>query len=191
MNESTDFDELLNFFKTLADSNRLKIVGLLAQESMSVEQLADTLHLHPSTVSHHLARLSKAGLVSARAEGYYSIYRLKTKTLEGMAQRLLAREALPIESLAVDQDAYDRKVLHNYILPDGSVKAFPTQQKKLEVILRYAVKAFEPGVRYTEKQVNEILSRFNEDTAFLRRSLIETGLMKRKGGGGEYWRPNS
>jgi predicted transcriptional regulator len=188
MDESPNFDELLSFFKTLADANRLKIVGLLAQHASSVEKLAETLNLHPSTVSHHLSRLSKAGLVSARAEGYYSIYQLETKTLDEMAQRLLAREALPVESLGDDQDAYDRKVLHNYILPDGRVKAFPTQLKKFESILRYVVKAFEPGVRYTEKQVNEILSQFNEDTALLRRSLVETGLMQRQGGGGEYWR---
>jgi len=63
-------DQLLNFFKALSDANRLKIVGLLAQSPHTVEQLAEMLHLHPSTVSHHLNRLSKAGLVSARAEGY-------------------------------------------------------------------------------------------------------------------------
>jgi len=188
MDETPNFDELLTFFKTLADANRLKIVGLLAQEPMSGERLAELLNLHPSTVSHHLARLSKAGLVSARAEGYYSIFRLETKNLESMAQRMLAKEALPIASLEFSQDAYDRKVLHNYILPDGSVKAFPTQQKKFEAILRYVVQAFEPGVHYTEKQVNDILSRFNEDTAYLRRSLVEFGLMQRQGGGGEYWR---
>ncbi len=45
-----------------------------------------------------------------------------------------------------------------------------------------------PGVRYSEKQVNEILGRYHKDTARLRRSLVETGLMGREGGGGEYWR---
>jgi hypothetical protein len=50
------------------------------------------------------------------------------------------------------------------------------------------LKDFEPGIRYTEKQVNEILAHYNEDTAFLRRSLVEYKLMDRQGGGGEYWR---
>ena len=188
MDESTHFNELLEFFKTLADANRLKIVGLLAQESMSVEHLAKVLKLHPSTVSHHLARLSNAGMVSARAQGYYSIYHLETKNLESMAQRLLAKESLPLASSEVDIDTYDQKVLHNYILPDGRLKSFPTQQKKLEAVLRHVVKAFEPDVRYSEKQVNEILSRFNEDTARLRRNLVDFGLMDRQGGGGAYWR---
>ncbi len=54
-------EELVNFFKAFADTNRLKIVGLLADKPYSVEELASLLNLKPSTVSHHLARLTKAG----------------------------------------------------------------------------------------------------------------------------------
>jgi predicted transcriptional regulator len=183
--------ELLNFFKALADANRLKIVGLLAREPLSVEQLAELLDLHPSTVSHHLARLSKAGLVSARAEGYYNIYQLEEKVLEKMSQRLLARETLPVIAADVDMDAYDRKVINTYFDSDGRLKAFPTQQKKLEVVLRYVLRAFELDVRYTEKQVNAILGRFNEDTAGLRRDLVDFGMLRRNAGGREYWRPSA
>jgi len=50
------------------------------------------------------------------------------------------------------------------------------------------VKAFEPGVRYPEKQVNQMLSRFSDDTALLRRTLVDFHFMDREGGGGEYWR---
>jgi hypothetical protein len=68
------------------------------------------------------------------------------------------------------------------------LKTIPAQQKKLEAILRYVVKSFETGKRYSEKRVNEILSKFHEDTATLRRELIGYGLMQREGRGGEYWR---
>jgi len=180
--------ELLEFFKALADANRLKIIGLLAQSPSTVEQIASALNLHSSTVSHHLARLAKSGLVSARPDSYYSVYRLETKQLEAMAQRMLARETLPAVTGDVDIDAYDRKVLNAYMTSDGRVRAFPAQQKKLEVVMRQVVQIFEPGQRYTEKQVNEMLLRFNEDTAQLRRNLVECGLMQRQGGGGEYWR---
>ena len=44
------------------------------------------------------------------------------------------------------------------------------------------------GTRYSEKQVNEILKRYHEDTATLRRELVGFGLMQREGGEGEYWR---
>jgi len=181
--------ELLNFFKALSDANRLKIVGLLARSPLTVEQLAEMLAIHSSTVSHHLSRLTKAGLVSARAEGYYSVYQLETKVIEAMAQRLLQRETLPAVTEDIDIDAFDRKVLRNFLTPDGRIKDFPAQEKKLEVVLRYVLKSFEPGVRYTEKQVNEILMRFNIDYAFLRRSLIEYRMLAREAGGSAYWLP--
>lgn len=144
--------------------------------------------MNSSTVSHHLARLSKAGLVSARAEGYYSIYRLELTALTDMAQRLLSQEMLPAVAADVDVEAYDRKVLNTYMSSDGRLAAFPVQRKKEQAILRYIVRAFEPDQRYSEKRVNKILSQFSEDTARLRRNLVEFGFMERQGGGGEYWR---
>lgn len=182
-------EDLLPFFKALADATRLKIVGLLAQEPLSVEQLAELVGLRASTVSHHLAQLSKAGLVSARAESYYNVYRLETDALEATARRLLRRDTLAHAADAIDRSAYDRKVIANFTTPDGRVRAFPAQRKKFEAILRYVLKDFEPGVRYPERRVNEILARYHEDTATLRRELVGYGWLRREGGGGEYWRP--
>ena len=179
--------ELLEFFKALADANRLKIVGLLAQGKYSVEQMAEMLELKPSTVSHHLSKLSKAGLVSARSESYYNIYQLETQKLQEMSQRLLARETMPAVTAEVDMDAYDRKVINTFCDENGRIMQFPSQQKKFEAILRYVAKDFQTNTRYTEKHVNETLSRFSDDVASLRRGLVEYKIMGRQGGGGEYW----
>ncbi len=179
-------ETLLTFFKALADANRLKIVGLLAQEPLSVEQLAAVLELRPSTVSHHLGKLAAAGLVSARAEGYYSVYRLELAELHAMARRLLSQEALPAIAGDADLGAYDRKVLADFSLPDGRLRTIPAQRKKLLAILRHVVKLFEAGPRYTEAQVNAALSLYHDDTATLRRELVGAGLMQREAG--QYWR---
>ncbi len=181
-------EELVTFFKALADTNRLKIVGLLAEKSYSVEELAALLQLKPPTVSHHLAKLVEAGLVKARAEGYYSVYQLDQSVLESKARSMFSQQELSTVAAEVDADAYDKKVIKDYTKRDGSLKTLPSQRKKLEAILRYVVKAFDVGKRYSEKQVNEILKGYNEDTATLRRELVGFGLMKRDGGGGEYWR---
>ncbi|MDY6872421.1 MAG: metalloregulator ArsR/SmtB family transcription factor, partial [Chloroflexota bacterium] len=86
---------LLSFFKALADANRLKLVGLLAQMQSSVEELATVLDINPSTLSHHLSKLGEIGLVAARADGYYNVYHLETDRLEEIAQSLLATNSLP------------------------------------------------------------------------------------------------
>lgn len=181
-------EELLDFFKAMADANRLKIMGLLAQENLSVGQLAEMLKLRPSTVSHHLSKLTDAGLVSAKASSYYNIYQLENSKLESMAQRLLSSDTLPAMAAGIDLDSYDRKVISDYSLPDGQLKTIPAQRKKLDAVLRYVVRSFEFGTRYTEQQVNEILGKFHEDTATLRRELIGAGLLARSTGGREYWR---
>lgn len=180
--------EMLEFVKALSDANRLKIVGLLAQQPYSVEELAALLNLRASTVSHHLTKLSQAGLVSAKTESYYNVYQLDEKALENKSKSIFSQENLAASVADVDADAYDNKVIKDYTLKDGSLKTIPAQQKKLEAILRYIVKAFKVDKRYSEKQVNEILFSYHEDTASLRRELVGFKLMKREGGGGEYWR---
>ena len=181
-------EELVTIFKALAEANRLKIIGLLAQRSYSVEELAALLNLKPSTISHNLSKLAEVGLVSARAESYYNVYQLDKEALDASTRTLFSTERMNAATADVDLDAYDRKVVTDYTRPDGSLKSIPAQLKKLEAVLRYVVKAFEPGQRYSEKQVNETLARFHEDTATLRRELVGFGLMEREGGGGDYWR---
>ena len=179
-------EQLLTFFKAMADANRLKIVGLLAQQPYSVEQLAALLDLKPATVSHHLKLMAEAGLVSARTQSYYSFYQLESAALEQIARHLSEQDSLPKMAAEVDLGAYDRKVLHDVMLPDGRLKVIPAQRKKREVVLRHILSEFNIDQHYSEKQVNEILARFHEDTATLRRELIAYKMMERAGG--EYWR---
>ena len=186
--ESTINQELLQFFKALADPNRLKIVGLLAQEPRTGEQLAAMLGVSESTVSHHMARLTEAGLASAVAQSYYSVYSLRIEGLAATARRLLSESELPKLANDVDLAAFDRKVLATFTDDQGRITQFPVQQSKFLVLLRHAVKAFEPERRNSEKEVNQVLSQFNDDTARLRRGFVEHGLMAREGGGGAYWR---
>jgi DNA-binding transcriptional ArsR family regulator len=188
MAQMEHFEQFERFFKVLGEPQRLRIVGLLAQSPHTVEQIAKTLKLGVSTVSHHLSRLSDAGLVSAKAEGYYSVYRLNSEILREMARTLLQQAEKRSISEEEVPDAFERKVLATFTEADGRIKTFPTQEKKYLVLVKHVLKAFEHGVRYPEKRVNQILKNYNDDTAQLRRSLVEYGFMAREGGGGKYWR---
>ena len=172
-------ETLLEFFKVLADEKRLQIVGLLARQDYSVEELAAILELSSATVSHHLRRLEKARLVQATARQHYHVYSLQLQTLHGMAQQVFSQDALQDTTENLDLDAYDRKVLRDFMV-DGRLKQIPRQWKKREVILRYLLEQFEPERRYTEAEVNEIISRTHEDYATLRRLLIDGRRMGRE-----------
>lgn len=188
MDEAPPNHELVEFFKALGEPNRLRIVGLLAQHPHSVEQLGEALHIGVSTVSHHLARLARAGLVRSRTESYYNLYSLEAGVLSGMAKKLLAQAQPSRPPSERGLQDYDRKVLATFTASDGRIKALPVQEKKIRVLLRHVLPAFSHGVRYSEKRVNEILLRYSDDTARLRRWLVEFGYMAREGGGGKYWR---
>ena len=184
---------LLQFFKALADENRLRMIGLLSQEEYRVSDLAATLELTEPTVSHHLSRLRELGLVNLRSVGNNRYYRLNIAMLNRMKQAVARMEALarvePDDKTWIDEldvDAYDRKILRDYTI-NGRLKQIPSKEKKLLVILRWLATKFEEGVKYTEREVNAIITPFYEDYATLRRDLIDFGFLRRERGGGLYW----
>lgn len=176
----------VGFFKALADANRLRIVGLLAQRPCSVEQLATTLSLSPSTVSYHLSRLSSARLVSARTDGYYSIYELETKTLNSMAHNLRSQEGLREFAADVDLIAYDQKVLADTSSSNDLQKMTSTQQKRRYIVLQNLVESFATDRRYNEGECIEHLAGFQDNVALLLQELVQIGLLNHDASG--YWR---
>ena len=175
---------LLEFFKALADETRLKIVGLLANGPRTTDQLAQALGLRAPTVSHHLDKLMAAGLVAPEpTRGHEKPYALRLDSLHASASRLLGdRAALAALAPQSSGDAYENEIWRNFSNPDGTLKEIPAQRKKLSAILTRLARAFEPERSYTEKQVNEILRRYHEDTASLRRELIGARLLTRERG---------
>ena len=71
-------------------------------------------------------------------------------------------------------------------IKNGRLVIWPSKQSKLRPVLDHIVQDFEPGRRYPEPEVNEILSHYNDDVAALRRYLVDEGFMTREAG--IYWR---
>jgi DNA-binding transcriptional ArsR family regulator len=72
-------------FKALADSIRLRILGLLSSREMCVCEVMVALDLTQPTASHHLRILENVGLVKDRKEGKWVFYSIANPELfEGM-----------------------------------------------------------------------------------------------------------
>lgn len=80
----------------------------------------------------------------------------------------------------------DDEVLRRYVDPSGRVITIPTKHAKRLQFLDWLAQDFEPGERYPEKQVNEILLRRHDDYPALRRYLVEMGFLAREAN--VYWR---
>ncbi|WP_214105687.1 DUF2087 domain-containing protein [Acrocarpospora catenulata] len=80
----------------------------------------------------------------------------------------------------------DSSELLDRFLVRGRLITMPAKQAKRQMVLDRIAGAFEPGVRYPEKEVNEILLTFYDDYAALRRYLIDGGFLTRENN--VYWR---
>ncbi len=186
----------LVMLKAVADPQRLTMIGLMHAQERTVTDLAETLQLSESTVSHHISKLHSAGFLNLRMAGTQRFYHVNDKTLARFKAYVNEMEQ-PIEPFAdeVSDNAWidaldwaeaDKEVLRSHTF-NGKLKRLPTKVKRWNVVLRWLATRFEAGRRYTEKEVNAILTEAHEDYATLRRSLVEFGYMHRERGGGDYW----
>ena len=76
--------------------------------------------------------------------------------------------------------------LHPFVT-DGRITAMPARRAVRLLLLNQVAQAFEPGRRYEEPAVNEVLRALYDDHAALRRYLIDEDLMSRTPDG-TYWR---
>jgi DNA-binding HxlR family transcriptional regulator len=178
------FELMLAFFKTLANENRLRIVGLLLERPRHVKELALELQLKESTVCHHLASLAGAGLVEMTARGNAHYYRVLDRQLRQFGRSIFAQRRA-IAAAAPDPDRWSARVLANYL--DGeALKTIPASRKKRWAVLKWLAGKFMAGRRYREAEVNELIQRHYWDSATLRRELIGYRMLSRSRG--IYWR---
>lgn len=91
------------FAKALADATRQKIMRLCCCEWCSVNELAEKLAVSQPTVSHHLAILREAELVTARPEGKQTFYMLNQERLAWCCGQLMVQFAPGEEATAAVQ----------------------------------------------------------------------------------------
>ena len=183
-NSENNLELRARLFKSLGHPVRLLILNLVDMKSRHGEELAEILRLNPATISHHLSKLTEAGLLESHKDQYYQVYSLTDDVLnKTIAQLVLFPQ--PGLSEQVREDAYRVKVLRTF-MKRGRLVQIPAQYKKRQIIMEEIVKDFEPDHEYSEIEVNRILIEYHEDVAMLRRSLIDYKLMQREKG--KYWR---
>jgi DNA-binding transcriptional ArsR family regulator len=172
---------LLDFFKALNNESRLKLLGILAQQECSVEELAALLKLKEPTVSHHLTKLKSLDLVSLTPQGNSHLYRLNLDRLQTLTQEIFTPKQLELLAADVKSIDWETKVLKSFITDDRIVE-IPASRKKRLIILKWLVQKFEIDRDYPEAELNQIIKQHHEDSATLRREFIGYKLMTRSSG---------
>jgi len=167
--------------RALADPERLAVAGTLARGPLTAKALAERLDLPLQRVRKHLTRLTATRLAEVGTDR--RTYRLVPEALREAAQEIGPPREAGIALGALDEE--EEAVLRQYFR-GGRLREIPAKRSKRVIVLTRLALEFEAGVRYPERQVNEMLKRFHDDYAALRRYLVDESLLSRAKG--EYWR---
>lgn len=141
---------------------------------MALDEIAERSGLELRTCVDALTRLTSSGLVVVGSEGQH--------VLISSAFAEAARAAAPVETAPGDDD---ERVLRTFIV-DGRLVSLPTQRSKRLIVLDHIAQDFEPGLRYSEQEVSDIVARWHDDYAAIRRWLVDEAFLTREAG--VYWR---
>ncbi|MEU8381433.1 DUF2087 domain-containing protein [Streptosporangium sp. NPDC048865] len=165
----------------MSDEAIRQVLGLLYQED-TLKVLAalalggkpeEASGLDREAVRRALDRLERGGL-AVRGEGG-----------EWVVRRERFRELLHATARPAAPSSPEERVLQSFLV-EGRLRAIPSKRDKQLVVLDYVAQVFEPGVRYSEKEVNVALRAFHDDYAALRRYLVDEAMLSRENN--VYWR---
>lgn len=150
----------------LAEHDRRVVAAAMILGASELGDIASSAGVDDKTAMEALARFHRGGLVENDGERWY-----------------LLGEAFKIAARAGAEE--DRSEIHGSLV-DGRLVHMPTKRAKRLDLLDHLAQQFEPGRRYSEREVNAILVEVSGDYVTLRRYLIDERFLDRADG--EYWR---
>ncbi|WP_438491738.1 metalloregulator ArsR/SmtB family transcription factor [Paenibacillus sp. IHBB 3054] len=176
-------EKIVNYHKALSDPTRLRMLLLLSKGEVHGQALAEKLNLSQPTVTHHAAKLREAAMIKERRDKNTVYFSLNPEFIkagsEASLRFIFAKGAEDMDELSTEKSLKD-SVLRNFFAKDGRLRQIPAQYKKKLIALQYMVEKLEPGVVYTEKEINEFIKPFHEDYATIRREFIMHQFMYRE-----------
>ena len=76
MPEKETLEQIAELFKAFGDTTRVRILWLLLKQEQCVGQIAETLDISQSAISHQLRILKQMHLIKVRRDGKNALYSL-------------------------------------------------------------------------------------------------------------------
>ena len=167
-----------DYLRLALDPVRLAVLGAAAVGPVDADTLAESLGTDVRKVLGAIGKLRESGLLTEALT-------LDRALLSEIGRTMPDVEAAASDVVAGPWSAEDRDLLARFFRGSRLVE-IPTARSKRRIVLERLVQEFEPGVRYSERDVSRRLQLFHPDYAALRRYLVDDGLMSRADG--SYWR---
>lgn len=82
--DSNEDEKRVEIFKTLSDSNRLRMIRILhqAHRELTCGEVGEKLNINKSTVSYHFKLLRSVGLTNTRRDGQNKFLSIRQETFD-------------------------------------------------------------------------------------------------------------
>jgi hypothetical protein len=172
----------------LGDPTRLRVYAALVlsptRDGAQPADLAEASGVPARDVVKALGRFEDVQLAERLAPEQGGGWRATPETLRTATEASARQREEPLPGPTVN-DPQTAAILRGFF-SRGRLTHVPLAHAKRMVVLDYLAQSFEPGVRYPEAEVNEILSKFHDDYAALRRYLVDADFLGRSEN--YYWR---
>ena len=168
----------LGLLRSVLDPVRLAVLGASVPAAVNIAEMSAALNVSRGEIARAIGDLRTAGLL--QEDG-----RLDRDALRAIARTLPSRSGTrgePVEGPWTDDEA---QVLGRFFA-DGRLMEIPGSAKKRRLVMEKIALGFEPGHRYSEREVNLAIQLIHDDYAAIRRYMIDEGFMARADGA--YWR---
>ncbi|HEX5401415.1 MAG TPA: DUF2087 domain-containing protein [Pseudonocardiaceae bacterium] len=165
--------------RLLAEPARLRVFAALVLGAGTPAEVATATGLDMREVMVGLRRLADGGLVEL-ASGHAT----PVEHVFGDLARQTASVPPPPEDLGYSDERV-AAVLRTFVR-DGRLLSLPAQRRRRIIVLEHLAQSFEPGISYSEAEVNAALKAWSQDSGVdhvsLRRYLVDEDLLRRVAG---------
>lgn len=168
----------LTLLRAVLDPVRLAVLGASVGSPVDIAEMSETLNTTRREIARAVGELRSAGLL--KPDGT-----LDTDALRDIARSLPdsgGRAGKPVEGPWTEEEA----LLLGRFFREGRLVEIPSAARKRRLAIEKIALEFEPGRRYSEREVNLIIQLIHDDYAAIRRYMIDEGFMDRADGA--YWR---
>jgi hypothetical protein len=162
-----DAPEPRDLLALLAEPDRLKALAAVALGATTLDAVAERAGLAPREAARALNRLVAGGLLEGAPGSRYGV---RVDVLRAAVRRPAPERP--------DGGQVGSDVVGRFLRGDRHVQ-IPAARGKRLAVLDHLAGLFEPGRRYPEREVNEILRAWHPDYAMLRRHLVDEGFLDR------------
>jgi DNA-binding transcriptional ArsR family regulator len=99
-------EHVADYFRTLSEPTRLRVLNTLCAGEMSVGEIAQQVQSSAANVSRHLAQMALHGLVARESRGHSVYYRIADPTVHALCELVCGSIARRYEQALAERAAF-------------------------------------------------------------------------------------